>query len=87
MKKDYDDLEKDADKVADMCNQLCDDVDKLEVISDKGVFANFIMNLQDLDGKQTGFLEELWDVRFDEIEVETDKSCKVIFSDGIEVIT
>ncbi len=33
--KDYDDLEKDADKVADMCNQLCDDVDKLEVISDK----------------------------------------------------
>lgn len=34
-KKDYDDLEKDADKVADMCNQLCDDVDKLEVISDK----------------------------------------------------
>ena len=35
MKKDYDDLEKDADKVADLCNQLCDDVDKLEVISDK----------------------------------------------------
>ena len=35
LKKDYDDLEKDADKVADMCNQLCDDVDKLEVISDK----------------------------------------------------
>ena len=31
------------------------------------------MNLQDLDGKQTGFLEELWDVRLDEIEVETDK--------------
>lgn len=51
------------------------------------LFANFIMNLQDLDGKQTGFLEELWDVRLDEIEVETDKSCKVIFSDGIEVIT
>lgn len=35
MKKDYDALEKDADKVADLCNQLCDDVDKLEVISDK----------------------------------------------------
>ena len=35
LKKDYDDLEKDADKVADLCNQLCDDVDKLEVISDK----------------------------------------------------
>lgn len=34
-KKDYDDLEKDVDKVADLCNQLCDDVDKLEVISDK----------------------------------------------------
>lgn len=45
------------------------------------------MNLQDLDGKQTGVLEELWDVRLDEIEVETDKSCKVIFRDGIEVIT
>ena len=35
LKKDYNDLEKDADKVADLCNQLCDDVDKLEVISDK----------------------------------------------------
>ena len=35
LKKDFDDLEKDADKVADLCNQLCDDVDKLEVISDK----------------------------------------------------
>ena len=35
MKKNYDDLEKDADKVADLCKQLCDDVDKLEVISDK----------------------------------------------------
>ena len=34
-RQDYDDLEKDADKVADLCNQLCDDVDKLEVISDK----------------------------------------------------
>lgn len=31
----YDDLEKDADTVADLCNQLSDDVDKLEVISDK----------------------------------------------------
>ncbi|EEG88106.1 hypothetical protein COPCOM_03441 [Coprococcus comes ATCC 27758] len=61
--------------------------DKIQDWKDKGVFANFIMNLQDLDGKQTGFLEELWDVRLDEIEVETDKSCKVIFSDGIEVIT
>ena len=35
MKKDYDDLEKDADKVADLCNQLCDDVESLEVISEK----------------------------------------------------
>lgn len=35
LKKDYDEQEKDADKVADLCNQLCDDVDKLEVISDK----------------------------------------------------
>lgn len=36
--------------------------DKIQDWKDKGVFANFIMNLQDLDGKQTGFLEELWDV-------------------------
>lgn len=35
MKKDYDNLEKDADKVVDLCKQLSGDVDKLEVISDK----------------------------------------------------
>lgn len=51
----------------------------------RGILANFIMNLQDLDGEQTEFREELWGGLLDEIVAEKDKSCQVIFRGGIEV--
>ena len=51
----------------------------------RGILANFIMNLQDLDGEQTEFREELWGGLLDEIVAEKDKSCRVIFRGGIEV--
>lgn len=60
--------------------------DKIQDRKDKrGILANFIMNLQDLDGEQTEFREELWGGLLEEIEAETDKSCKVIFHGGITV--
>ena len=46
----------------------------------RGISANFIMNLQDLDGEQM----ELWGGLLDEIVAEKDKSCRVIFRGGIE---
>lgn len=49
------------------------------------ILANFIVNLQNLDGEQTEFGEELWGGLLDEIVAEKDKSCCVIFRGGIEV--
>lgn len=51
----------------------------------RGILANFIMNLKDLDGEQTEFRKELWGGLLDEIVAEKDKSCRVIFRGGIEV--
>ena len=51
----------------------------------RGILTNFIMNLQDLDGEQVEFREELWGGLLDEIVAEKDKSCRVIFRGGIEV--
>lgn len=51
----------------------------------RGILANFIMNLQDLDGEQTEFREELWGGLLDEIVAKKDKSCRVIFRGGIGV--
>ena len=51
----------------------------------RGLLENFIMNLQDLDGEQVEFREELWGGLLDEIVAEKDKSCRVIFRGGIEV--
>ena len=60
--------------------------DKIQDRKDKrGILANFIMNMQDLDGEQTEFREELWGGLLEEIEAETGKSCKVIFHGGITV--
>ena len=60
--------------------------DKIQDRKDKrGILANFIMNLQSLDGEQTEFRQELWGGLLDEIVAEKDKSCRVIFRGGIKV--
>ncbi len=60
--------------------------DKIQDRKDKrGILANFIMNLQDLDGEQVEFREEIWGGLLDEIVAEKDKSSRVIFRGGIEV--
>lgn len=68
-------------------NEKLDEV--MEMIQERkdrrGILTNFIMNLQELDGEQTEFREELWGGLIEEIEVQKDKSCRVIFRGGIEV--
>ena len=64
-----------------MRNRVCGEESK----DKRGILANFIMNLQDLDGKQMEFREELWGGLLDEIVADKDKSCRVIFRGGIEV--
>ena len=71
--------EKKKEKLGELNDMIQDRKDK------RGILANFIMNLQDLDEKQMEFREELWGGLLDEIVAEKDKSCRVIFRGGIEV--
>ena len=71
--------EKKKEKLGELNDMIQERKDK------RGILTNFIMNLQDLDGEQVEFREELWGGLLDEIVAEKDKSCRVIFRGGIEV--
>ena len=71
--------EKKKEKLGELNDMIQERKDK------RGILTNFIMNLQDLDGEQVEFREELWGGILDEIVAEKDKSCRVIFRGGIEV--
>ena len=90
MLQDQEEYQKKEDTLREVYHQKKEELDELnDMIQDRkdkrGILANFIMNLQDLDEKQMEFREELWGGLLDEIVAERDKSCRVIFRGGIEV--
>ena len=90
MLQDQEEYQKKENTLRELYRQKNEQLDEVnDMIQDRkdkrGILANFIMNLQDLDGEQTEFREELWGGLLDEIVAEKDKSCRVIFRGGIEV--
>ncbi|MDD3220317.1 MAG: hypothetical protein PHC41_14145 [Lachnospiraceae bacterium] len=49
------------------------------------ILTNFIKSLQELDGEQTEFREELWGGLVDHIRAENEKTVTVVFRGGIEI--
>lgn len=80
MLQDQEEYQKKENTLRELYRQKNEQLDEVnDMIQDRkdkrGILANFIMNLQDLDGEQTEFREELWGGLLDEIVAEKDKSC------------
>lgn len=65
MLQDQEEYQKKENTLRELYRQKNEQLDEVnDMIQDRkdkrGILANFIMNLQDLDGEQTEFREELW---------------------------